>query len=160
MPERKEENKKSGMLIKILIGLATVVFIAFMFPRGESIESEITVGSVWTHEDLIAPFSFPIKKDPKVYQSEISAAVAGVYPVFVKKSDAVANSVDSLKIYNAYLEKITRENHSTDSSGDQNPTFLSEESFNIIKSLFKKEYLLSGDQRISLNKFLSDIERK
>jgi cyclic-di-AMP phosphodiesterase PgpH len=159
MSKQQEENKKTGMLIKILIGLATVVFITFMFPRGESIESEITVGSVWTHEDLIAPFSFPIKKDPKVYQSEINAAVAGVYPVFVKNPAAAANSVDSLRIYNAYLEKITKENLVTDSSVDQNPTFLSEESFNIIKSLFKKEYMLSGDQRISLNKFLGDIEQ-
>ena len=107
MHEQKEENKKSGMKVKILIGLATVVLITFMFPRGESIESEITVGSIWTHEDLIAPFSFPIKKDAKVYQDEVNAAVSSVYPVFTRNPNAAIRSLDSLNSYDAYLQKIS-----------------------------------------------------
>ncbi len=158
MPKEKEENKKSGMKVKILIGLATVVLITFMFPRGESIESELTVGSVWTHEDLIAPFSFPIKKDPKVYQNEVNAAVSTVYPVFVKSTNASIRSLDSLENYNAYLQKISSENNLNDTSGDQNPTFLSDESFNTIKSLFKRERTSAGEQRVTVKRFIDAIK--
>ena len=159
MPEKKEENIKSGMKVKILIGLATVVLITFMFPRGESIESELTVGAIWTHEDLIAPFSFPIKKDPKIYQDEVKSAVSSVFPVFVKNQNAVIQSLDSLKGYDAYLQKIIRENYANDSSGDQNPTFLSDESFNTIKRLIRREHSFSGEYQITSKRFFSAVEQ-
>ncbi|MGA8264714.1 MAG: HDIG domain-containing metalloprotein [Ignavibacteriaceae bacterium] len=159
MPEKKEENIKSGMKVKILIGLATVVLITFMFPRGESIESELTVGAIWTHEDLIAPFSFPIKKDPKIYQDEVKSAVSSVFPVFVKNQNAVIQSLDSLKGYDAYLQKIIRENYANDSSGDQNPTFLSDESFNTIKRLIRREHSFSGEYQITPKRFFTAVEQ-
>jgi hypothetical protein len=159
MPEKKEENIKSGMKVKILIGLATVVLITFMFPRGESIESELTVGAIWTHEDLIAPFSFPIKKDPKIYQDEVKSAVSSVFPVFVKNQNAVIQSLDSLKGYDAYLQKIIRENYANDSSGDQNPTFLSDKSFNTIKRLIRREHSFSGEYQITSKRFFSAVEQ-
>lgn len=154
MAKSEEENKKQGMKVRILIGLATVVLITFMFPRGESIESELTVGSVWTHEDLIAPFSFPVKKDPKIYREEVKEAVAAVYPVFTKNPNAVIRSLDSLKAYNIYLQKIMEESSVNDSLQKLNPSFLSDESFNAIKSLMNTEkYLERG--KISYKKFFS-----
>ncbi len=159
MSKQKEDNKRWGMRVKVLIGLATVVLITFMFPRGESIESELTVGAIWTHEDLIAPFSFPIKKDPKVYQDEVNAAVSGVFPVFARNQGTIVNSLDSLKAYDAYLGKITGDINSNDTSGDQNPTFLSSDSFNIIKDLFRKKRSFPGEQRVSPKKFFDAIEQ-
>lgn len=55
----------SGTKRKIIIGLITVILIVMMFPKGESIESEVTEGAIWTNDDLIAPFSFPIIKKNK-----------------------------------------------------------------------------------------------
>ena len=78
---KTEENKKSGIKLKILIGLSAIILIVFMFPKGESIESEVTVGSIWIHDDLIAPFSFPVLKDQKTYQNELKEATTSVYPV-------------------------------------------------------------------------------
>ena len=158
MAKQKEENKGSGLKVKILIGLATVVLITFMFPRGESIESEITIGSIWTHEDLIAPFSFPIKKDPQIYQNEVNAAETGVYPVFVRNSNAVFLSLDSLKSYETYLRKISAEISKNDTSGNLNPTFLSDDSFNTIKNLIGGENLLLGEHQVTARKFFSVIE--
>ena len=158
MPEKKEENKKSGMKVKILIGLATVVLITFMFPRGESIESEITVGSIWTHEDLIAPFSFPIKKDPKVYQDEVNAAVSSVFPVFVRNHNAVIHSLDSLNNYDAYLQKISTRTNSNDTSENLNPTFLTDGSFNTIKDIIVRAHTLGGEHQVLEKKFFGTVE--
>lgn len=157
MAEKKEENKKSGMKVKILIGLATVVLITFMFPRGESIESEITVGSIWTHEDLIAPFSFPIKKDPKVYQDEVNAAVSSVYPVFTRNPNAAIHSLDSLNSYNAYLLKILTRTSTNDTSEILNPTFLTDDSFNTIKSLVAREHSFEGEGQVTAKKFFNAV---
>ncbi len=158
MPEQKEENKKSGMKVKILIGLATVVLITFMFPRGESIESEITVGSIWTHEDLIAPFSFPIIKDPKVYQNEVNAAVSSVFPVFVRNHNAVMRSLDSLNSYDSYLQKISTRTNSNDTSENLNPTFLTDGSFNTIKDIIVRAHTLGGEHQVLEKKFFGTVE--
>ena len=158
MSKQKEENKRSGMKVKILIGLATVVLITFMFPRGESIESDITVGSVWTHEDLIAPFSFPIKKDPKVYQDEVNAAVSSVFPVFVINQSAAIRSRDSLKSYDAYLQKISTGTSTHDTSENLNPTFLTDNSFNAIKKLIVRAHSLEGVSQVTATKFFSAVE--
>ena len=158
MSKQKEENKKSGMKVKILIGLATVVLITFMFPRGESIESEITVGSIWTHEDLIAPFSFPIKKDPKVYQDEVNAAVSSVFPVFVRNPKAVIRSLDSLNSYDVYLQKISPRTNSNDTSENLNPTFLTDGSFNTIKNIIVRAHTLGGEHQVLEKKFFGTVE--
>ncbi len=63
-----------GLKRKIIIGLITVILIVMMFPKGESIESEVTEGAIWTNDDLIAPFSFPIIKENQEYQSELKRA--------------------------------------------------------------------------------------
>jgi len=62
MNEEQIITKQTGIKRKIIIGLITVILIVMMFPKGESIESEVTEGAIWTNDDLIAPFSFPIIK--------------------------------------------------------------------------------------------------
>lgn len=153
--EEKTEKNKYGMQVKILIGLITVIFIVFMFPRGESLESELTVGSIWTHEDLIAPFSFPIEKDPKVYQQELRDAEKSVYPVFLKNGNAEIRAEDSLRTYNDYLTRIIEERVRVDSLQAENPTFLSDASLTTLTNL--RKHLRTGPEErlISLKTFLS-----
>ncbi|MEW6654835.1 MAG: hypothetical protein AB1394_15385, partial [Bacteroidota bacterium] len=65
-PEVKSILRRSKR-IKILLVFFTILTVVLLFPKGESLESEITVGSIWIHEDLIAATTFEILKDPKVY---------------------------------------------------------------------------------------------
>ena len=83
----KPENKKSGkgLIIKLLMGFITTILIVLMFPKGESIEFEVSEGSIWLYDDLIAPFSFPIKKSEEVYRAEVETAKRSVFPVFLMK---------------------------------------------------------------------------
>ncbi|MFA6598490.1 MAG: HDIG domain-containing metalloprotein [Ignavibacteriaceae bacterium] len=95
----------SGKRYKILIVLATAIVISLLFPKGESLESEVTVGSIWIQDDLIAEFSFPIIKQPRIYKQELDKAKNSVYPVFVSDETEVKNNFDSLN----QLEKEMRE---------------------------------------------------
>jgi len=70
------------LLIKIAIGLLLILLIAVMFPHGEAIEYSYSVGAVWTDNDLVAPFPFPIYKEFRAYEKERQDASRAVIPVF------------------------------------------------------------------------------
>jgi cyclic-di-AMP phosphodiesterase PgpH len=127
----KAENKKrgSGIFTKLVMVFVTIILIVFMFPKGESIEFEVSEGSIWLYDDLIAPFSFPIKKSEEVYRVEVEAAKRSVYPVFLDESANKQKSIESLSSYNSYLIKVLDESIESESSSILNPTFLSTPSF-------------------------------
>lgn len=143
-------NKKSGkgLFTKFLLGFVTIILIVIMFPKGESIEFEVSEGAIWLYDDLIAPFSFPIKKSDEVYSREVNAAKRSVYPVFLDESTNKQKSIETLKNYNAYLIKAIDESIETKSTVVTNPTFLSTPSFLILQNLRIKERNLirSGNQ--------------
>ena len=72
---------KSSRRVKILILFVTVILIVFMFPKGESIESEVQINSIWIQDDLIAsmPFeymvfaNFILSTDSKVLTTDVSS---------------------------------------------------------------------------------------
>lgn len=100
---------KADKLVKFFIGLVTVVLIVAMFPKYETIETDYTVGMVWSKEDLIAPFSFPIYKSEQVYKNELDEARNQVLPVFdlnTAKAEGQINWLDSLNVFFANLKKV------------------------------------------------------
>lgn len=158
MSERKKLKFKSSLRVKVLIGLIVVLLIALMFPKGESIESEIPVGSIWIHDDLIAPFSFPILKDPDIYKAEVKAAAESVYPVFVRQDDESERSLDSLQSYNAFLLKMIDSVMAIDTLQDFNPTFLSSSSFNTFKHLRRQEKNLIANRQVNFKRIFSILK--
>ena len=127
------------LFTKILIAAITVIIVVLMFPKGESIESELTEGAIWLNDDLIASFSFPIIKSEENYQAELLVAVESVYPIFVDNKEVVAKSIDSLKNYNDYLVGLLDKAISNESDESFNPTFLSDAAFTKFKSIRMKE---------------------
>ena len=94
-----EENRIIGILAllkrvylgktvfsKILIAFLLSLILCLLFPHGESIELEYKIGAIWSQNDLIAPFSFPILRDDKEYQHDINKTRSSVYDVFVRDS--------------------------------------------------------------------------
>lgn len=93
--------------MKFFIGLVTAVLITAMFPRYETIEADYTVGMVWSKEDLIAPFSFPIYKSDAVYLQEVEEAKIKVLPVFEINTSKPAGQGNWLDSLNIIINKIT-----------------------------------------------------
>lgn len=153
-----EKFSKISIRIKILLGFLTVLSIAFMFPRGESIESEVAVGSIWIHDDLIAPFSFPVIKDADIYREELRAAEEGIFPVYSESNEDLI--IDSLNSYNNFLLKFIDQVINSDSLLRVNPTFLSSESFNRFLNLRRQEVNLLQRKELNLRElfmFIQDI---
>jgi len=130
----------SGKRYKILIVLVTAIIISFLFPKGESLESEVTIGSIWIQDDLIAVFSFPIIKQPQIYKAELEKAKNSVYPVFLKDETGVENNFDSLD----QLKKQMREEFPQIKKNKKNLSdvfpFLSENTKETFFSLNTKNY--------------------
>ncbi len=159
MEEHFKIDTKKGIKRKILIGLITIILIVMMFPKGESIEYEVTEGTIWIHDDLIAPFSFPVIKDKAVYQAEVKAAEEAVYPVFLRQDPRGA---DSARQYSSYLIKVIDENLQKESAEVMNPTFLSSASFNRFLTIRKLQRNLlgnSGSLKDVFNAVVNSIER-
>ncbi|OGU70320.1 MAG: hydrolase [Ignavibacteria bacterium RBG_16_34_14] len=151
-------NYRKSFRIKILLGLVTVLAIAFMFPRGESIESEVAVGSIWIHDDLIAPFSFPVIKDEVVYHEQLHAAEQSVYPVYLNDRRSSGLILDSLNSYNVFLIRTIDETINSDTSSVINPTFLSTESFNAILRLRRREVNLLQGKEFNLKTLFDKVQ--
>ena len=158
MPEPEANRLQNSNKIKIIIALVTIVLIVLMFPKGESIESEVSVGSIWMNDDLIAPFSFPVYKDPEVYKAELKAAAASVYPVFMKNEENVKSIFDSLKNYDSYLLKMVDSSLKSGENQNINPTFLTASSFNTFENLRRQERNMLAKQNQSIKRLFSIVE--
>lgn len=134
--ENLKTRLRESLRIKILIVFATIIFIVAMFPRGESIESEVTVGSVWIKDDLIASTTFEILKNAETYEREIAQAANGVLPVYLRDKSVIDVTIDSVKKYNSLIVRLTGINRQP--AGFLNQTFLSNRSFQIFYN-FKNE---------------------
>ncbi len=132
----KTDPTKKGVKRKVLIFTITTLFIVFMFPKGESLDFEVTEGSIWTKEDLIAPFSFPILKDPALYEKELKEAEESVFAVYVRKNFSIT---DSLNNFNKKLVEILDENLKREIDDFVNPTFFSSQSFINLISLHREK---------------------
>jgi putative nucleotidyltransferase with HDIG domain len=156
----KSDDKKpgKGLFTKFVMGFVTVLLIVFMFPKGESIEFEVSEGSIWLNDDLIAPFSFPIKKSEEVYRAELKAAKNSVYPVFLYENTNKQASVETLRNYNTYLLRILDESIDNDSSIAPNQTFLSASSFLYLKNLRMRQRNLIKSHGPLLKDLFKDAE--
>ncbi len=161
---KTEEHKKGSLRLKFLIGLSAVILIVLMFPKGESIESEVTVGSIWIHDDLIAQFSFPILKDQKTYQEELQAAAKTVYPVYLKQPETIDEVLDTVKSYDSFLIRMIDSTLSSDRQENLNPTFLSTASYNTFLKLRRQERNMLQRRNLkevlnSINSILAEVYR-
>lgn len=134
-PENKIDFNK-GLKRKLIIALLTVILIVMMFPKGESIEFEVSEGAIWTNDDLIAQFSFPIIKDKQIYLEEVNEAQNSVLPVF---NSVQTQSGDSLKTFAAYIISVIDEDLKKTPDAYLNPTFLSIKAFNKFLYLRKQQ---------------------
>ena len=146
--EIKEKFKNNNNL-RLLIFLIAAILIALMFPRGESIESDVSVGSIWIKDDLIATMPFEILKDADTYKKEKLNAESKVYPVFVIDHSIRNTVIDSIRKFNKKLIKIFKKQLQT-KQVTKNTTFLSDESFARLKKIYQLENSLSVENNKSL----------
>ena len=146
--------------LKLLLLIITVSLIVLMFPRGESIDSEVQVNSIWIKDDLIASQTFEILKDPLVIEKEREIAASSVYPIFIKDSEVHTQVLDAFKTsserLNAYIGLSQRY---PDSIFACNDIGISPNAFAIFLNIYEKDF----GNKFSLEKIndfcVSEIKR-
>jgi putative nucleotidyltransferase with HDIG domain len=138
---KNKTDFKSDKTVKFFIALITVILITAMFPKYETIETDYVVGMVWSKEDLIASFSFPIYKSESVYKKEVESAREQVFPVFDINSAKTneSNWLDSLSTELLRIEKIVDYSLSMEKEKTlpEEKRTLSEQGINNLKSELK-----------------------
>lgn len=141
----------SSKRIKVVIAIATVVLISLMFPKGEALESEVNVGSIWIQDDLIASNPFEILKDKSVYEAEKKQVTQRVLPVFVKNNDLFNKTVDSIKYFNKFLANSIDEDILNGIQPRLSKLGIKEEDYLILKNLRKVDKSLTLRNNKGLN---------
>ena len=62
--------RRTNILIKLGLFLGLVGITLAAFPRGEMYEYTVEEGEVWRRPTLVAPFNFPVYKDPDMVERQ------------------------------------------------------------------------------------------
>jgi cyclic-di-AMP phosphodiesterase PgpH len=92
--------------IKILIAVATIVILSLLLPSYKNIDTNIEVGTIWSSEDLIAPFTFPIYKDEADLEAEKKEVQNNIVPVFLEVFSYSGKQKDTIDSYFRKLEYL------------------------------------------------------
>jgi hypothetical protein len=106
LPDKGGAYLNENLLIKTFIGLVTLVIISLLLPNYKNIDTDIEIGTVWSSEDLIAPFSFPIYRDDNEYEKEKKDVIKNIPPVFVESEINMQELKDSINLFFATLESL------------------------------------------------------
>jgi putative nucleotidyltransferase with HDIG domain len=87
-PFRNIRSEREDYLRYALI-LLTVFIVTFFIPKKGKFKYEFELGKPWLHEDLAAPFSFPILKDEETLRKEQEETINNFRP-FYKRDESVA----------------------------------------------------------------------
>ncbi len=150
------EKLKSNSKLRVFIVILGTLLIAAMFPRGESLESDVTVGSIWIQDDLIASMPFEILKDPETFRIEKLQAAEKVNPVFEIDNTVEKSVIDSIKAFNLHLQNKLDEQLKQNIK-DNSISFLSDGSIEKLRNIRKYENSLSVSFNNSLNKIFKNI---
>ena len=128
---------------KLGIGAGLVCILALLFPKGETIDLEFKVGSVWARNDLIAPFSFPVFRDERAYQKDVDTARAKVLEVFERDTAAMEIQVGQLRRFFSQVSSAltTRTGSGTETAnGPTETTPFGRRAFSLNIPLTEKEW--------------------
>ncbi|CAN5654857.1 HDIG domain-containing protein [soil metagenome] len=96
-------------VVKLFIFAITTLLISFMLPSYKSIDAEYEVGSIWSKEDLIAAFSFPVYRDEADYEKEKSEVASNTEIVFDERKINKSAIADSIGIELSLLSEIAKD---------------------------------------------------
>ena len=88
----KEEH--STILITLLF-IVSITFIVYLFPKKGKFKYEYQRGAPWLHEDLIAPYDFPVYKLPSELEEERDSIMNEFKPYYQYNERVIKLQLDS-----------------------------------------------------------------
>lgn len=143
--------RKNVRIILILFYIAvSTLIVVYLLPREGKFMYEYQKGGFWKHEDLTAPFSFPVFKSAVELKQEQDSSILGFRPIFVYNDEISALRIQDLQqdFTARWLEYSVRELNIP--SGD---LYRTDKRYSVYRRL---EY----EYRLYLTSLLEDIYRK
>ena len=81
----------------IFVFLITAVLLFLILPGEPKFKYEYQKGFPWSHENLVAPFDFPIQKTNEEIEEEIAGQLQNVIPYFTYDTTKVKNQAENLR---------------------------------------------------------------
>ena len=75
-------HRNTTGIIRILMLLVTIALVVYIFPREGKFQYEFQKGKPWLHEDLYAPYDFPVYKTQAELQAEKDSILKDFKPYF------------------------------------------------------------------------------
>lgn len=158
------KNPLSDLSIRITLIVVTIVIIAFLLPSYRTIDAEHEVGTIWSNEDLIATFTFPIYKNEKILEKEKSDVANSVIPVFIDFESGYSSRKDSLKSYLNVLTNYLKEKANADKPDEEYLSAtknllnlkIADEQWNYLLKFYKGE---AKDEIKDYNGFVSSLQK-
>lgn len=75
----------------------TVLALVYVLPKEISFSYSFEKGKAWQHNDLLAPFDFPVQRSPDEMDADRKKAMERFFPCFRIDSAALLQAVDGLK---------------------------------------------------------------
>ncbi|MCB0381416.1 MAG: hypothetical protein KDD24_09185, partial [Flavobacteriales bacterium] len=98
---------KHEFILKLLIFLAAITLVVFLFPREGKFKYEFQKNKAWAHQDLYAPFDFAILKSKKDIEKEKTQLKASHLLYFKRRLDVEKLSLSD---FNVKLNELATNN--------------------------------------------------
>lgn len=91
---------------KYLMALTVVVFFTMLCPEHVQFQYSFREGQIWSYEDLVAPFDFPVLKTPSEVEAEEETLKASFAPFYTV--DGSIPKAQSERFEQAFYEQLKR----------------------------------------------------
>ncbi len=72
-------------LLDLIVLFFCALLLSMFFPKGKSFQfSDLKEGRVYVGAEIIAPYSFPVNKNPEEYNADVAKARESIAPVFMR----------------------------------------------------------------------------
>ncbi|MEQ8909921.1 MAG: HDIG domain-containing protein [Vicingaceae bacterium] len=125
---------RHSLIFKVFLFVVAVSAIVFIFPREGKFKYEFQKGKPWPHEDLIAPFNYPIYKSQAELEAERERIEAKEKPYFFRNQAVEEKAISQYQ--NRFEEKWGAFRPSY--NGNANKESLKQFGHQLIEDLYEK----------------------
>ncbi len=90
-------ESRYSLFTRISIILLFIIVVFLLFPTERKFRYEFQKGKPWQHDDLIAPFKFPVYKLDEEYKRELDSIKQSIQFYFVYQNQVLSQVLDRIK---------------------------------------------------------------
>lgn len=128
-------KKKLAFIFRILLFVLTIVILTWFFPKEGKFRYEFQLGQPWKHENLIAPYNFPIYKLDEEFKAERDSILREFKPYF-KYDESVVKTQKALFV--SSFDTIWNQYYGDENLGENAKELCSDHALEVFEFIYSK----------------------